>query len=262
METGKPPAGSGHRRPETTTDLVLKLPAPPEHPIASTPVLITEEEDVFVRCEVAIENLKVAFWAAGKALEIIRQGRLYRAEYTSFDDYCDQRWGMSRGQADKLIRMWRIAQAMFESMPFDSNDPTRIRVKKLNQAVVWELVPVAEGYDIETATAVYRTTVEADDGPVTAEVVRSVVRSVVKTLSKGEGVDQDALARAVHAALQQAVPRKPTASTKRTDAKQKAAPADSTPTLPWDSPEALDRLLRQHMAAEDRITLGKMLMEG
>lgn len=62
MDTGK--SGGGQRRMETTTDLVLKLPAPPQKPIASSPVLITEEEDVFARCEVATENLKVAFWAA------------------------------------------------------------------------------------------------------------------------------------------------------------------------------------------------------
>lgn len=260
MSTGKVVAGSGHRRPETTTDLVLKLPAPPGHPIASTPVLITEEEDVFLRCEVAIENLKVAFWAAGKALEIIRGGRLYRAEYSSFEEYCDQRWAMSRGQADKLIRMWRIAEAMFESMPSDSNDPTRIRVKKLNQAVVWELVPVAEGFDVEAATTVYRTAVEADEVPVTAEVLKGVVKNVVKVLPKGQGVDGETLTAAVRTALQQVTSNKKQAAPKKVAPQQpKADPA--VPALPWESPEALNRLLRQHMSPENRRTLGKMLTE-
>ena len=31
------------------------------------------------------------------------------------------------------------------------------------------------------------------------------------------------------------------------------------PSLPWDAPEVLDRLLRQHMTEEDRLTLAKLL---
>jgi hypothetical protein len=262
MDAGNPAAAGGRRRPETTTDLVLSLPAPPPQPIASTPVLITEEQDVFVRCEVAIENLKVAFWAAGKALEIIRDGRLYRTEYGSFDEYVHQRWDMSRGQADKLIRMWPIAQDMFESSSSDSNDPTRIRVKKLNRAVVWELVPLAEGFDIQTATAVYQTTVDADEGPVTAHVVRGVVKNLVRVLPKGEGIDREALTTAVRAALQggAASSQRRAAAGKPVTTKSKADSVDPVPPLPWDSPEALDRLLRRHMSEENRHTLGKLLL--
>ncbi|WP_137982457.1 hypothetical protein [Streptomyces violaceusniger] len=262
MDAGKPAGGGGHRRPETTTDLVLKLPAPPSTPVADTPVLITEEQDVFVRCEVAIENLKVAFWAAGKALEIIRGGRLYRADYTSFDDYVDQRWGMSRGQADKLIRMWRVAEALFESTPSDSNDPTRIRVKKLNQAVVWELVPVAEGYDVDVATTVYRTAVEADETAVTADVLRGVVQGIRKALPKsGDAVDRGVLTKAVQTALKTVATKKKAKQGKGTASKKASAPADVPPALPWESPEALNRLLRKHMSVENRRTLGKLLTE-
>lgn len=255
---GKGRAG-GYRLPETTTDLVLTLPAPPPRPIADTPVLITEEQEVFARCEVAIENLKVAFWAAGKALQIIRDGRLYRgSEYTSFDAYCWERWGMTRGQADKLIRMWPIAEALFESMPTDSNEPTRIRVKKLNQSVVWELVPVAEGYDVETATTVYRSTVEGGgDGAVTAEVVKDVVQK----LPKGKEFDGEALTRAVRAAWERVAAKRKAKPKKTAAAKRKSASAGPAPALPWGSPEALNGLLRQHMSAEDRRTLGKLLLE-
>ncbi|WP_141765407.1 hypothetical protein [Streptomyces malaysiensis] len=208
----------------------------------------------------AIENLKVAFWAAGKALEIIRDGRLYRAEHTSFEEYCDQRWGMSRGQADKLIRMWPIAQAMFDSLPSDSNDPTRIRVKRLSQSVVWELVPVAEGFDVQTATTIYEATVDADEAPVTAEILKGVVKNVVKALPKGQDVDREALTSAVRGALKRVTSGKKQATPKKTvTAKPKTTPP--VPVLPWDSPESLNRLLRQHMTEENRRTLGKLLTE-
>ncbi|MBZ3908859.1 hypothetical protein [Streptomyces griseiscabiei] len=262
VEPGKPGAGAGgHRRPQTTTELALALPEPPSRPIASTPVLITEEEDVFLRCEVAIENLKVAFWAAGKALGIIREGRLYRAEYATFDDYCWQRWGMGRGQANKLIRMWPIAEAMFESLPSESNDLARTRAKKLSQSVVWELVPIAESYDVEAATAVYTTTAEADEAPVTAEVLRGIVKDVVKVLPKGQSVDKEALASVVREALQRVPSDKKQAAPKKKAAPAAAKTDPAALTLPWDSPEALNRLLRQHMTDENRRTLGKLLAE-
>jgi hypothetical protein len=250
-------ARGGQRRPETTTDLVLKLPAPPQRPVASSPVLISEEQDVFVRCEVAIENLKVAFWAAGKALEIIRDGRLYRSEHTSFDEYLDQRWDMSRGQADKLIRMWPIAQALFDSMEHDSNEPTRTRVKKLSQAMIWELVPVAEGHDLDTATAVYSTTAEVEKRPVTAEIVRSVVKGVMKAIPKGTDVDTATLTEIILATLAREAEEPPR---KARAPKKTAASGEAGIALPWESPDALNRMLRQHMSEENRRTLGKMLL--
>lgn len=39
------------------------------------------------------------------------------------------------------------------------------------------------------------------------------------------------------------------------------ADPDAASTLPWHSPQALNRLARQHMSAEDRITLAKLLAE-
>ncbi|MGW6973752.1 hypothetical protein [Streptomyces sp. NPDC054952] len=250
MDTGA--TGGGQRLPETTTDLVLKLPAPPQHPIASSPVLITEEQNIFARCEVAVENLKVAFWAAGKALQIIRDGRLYRVGYTSFDEYLDQRWDMSRGNADKLIRMWPIAQALFDSADHDSNDPTRIRVRKLHQSTVWELVPVAEGHDVQTATAVYRTTHQLEEGTVTAGVVRAVVKAVMSAIPKGKDVEEATLSDTILNALTRP-------ADKPKPRKQKTAPAPAA-ELPWASPDRLNALLRRHMTVEDRKTLGKMLL--
>ncbi|GAB2891837.1 ParB/RepB/Spo0J family partition protein [Streptomyces mayteni] len=38
-----------------------------------------------------------------------------------------------------------------------------------------------------------------------------------------------------------------------------AAPQEDLPRLPWDAPDALDRLLRQHMTEENRLTLAKLL---
>ncbi|MFE2693684.1 ParB/RepB/Spo0J family partition protein [Streptomyces mirabilis] len=52
-----------------------------------------------------------------------------------------------------------------------------------------------------------------------------------------------------------------TASTAGESAAAQSASASVTSTLPWGNPQALNRILRDHLAAEDRLTLAKLLAE-
>lgn len=168
----------------TAIDMAKELP----HlfkPISDSPTLIGEEQDSLAQCEAAVETLKGAFWAAGKALQIIRDARLYRESHRNFDAYCDDRWGMNRQYADKLIRAWPIAETL--AMRDVRGEVNPIGVKKLNQAQVWELVPVAESWDVDTAAFVYDTVLEVDGQDVTA----AVLKGAVKVLPKGESLDRD-----------------------------------------------------------------------
>ncbi|MEE1812669.1 hypothetical protein [Streptomyces sp. BE133] len=174
----------------TAVDMAKELP----HlfkPISDSPTLIGEEQDSLAQCEAAVETLKGAFWAAGKALQIIRDARLYRETHKTFDDYCDERWSMNRQYADKLIRAWPIAEALYKKQ--DPANLTPIGVKKLNQAQVWELVPVAESWDVDTATFVYDTVVEIDGQAVTA----AVLKGAVKSLPKGDEFDREVAAERI-----------------------------------------------------------------
>lgn len=175
------------------TELARGLPAPPARPIGDSPKLVLDEPQVFAQCEAAIETLKLAFWAAGKALQVIRDGRLYREAYPTFEAYLLDRWDMQRGYADKLIRTWRIAEAVFEQ---NSNTFTPIGVKKLNQAMAWELVPLAEKHSEQAAELVYRTVIEVDGVSVTAEVLKGAVKAVPPGL-----FDEDKTVEAVRAYL-------------------------------------------------------------
>lgn len=171
-------------------------------PISDAPTLIGEEQDHLARCEAAVETLKGAFWAAGKALQIIRDARLYRQTHGTFDAYCDDRWGMNRQYADKLIRTWPIAEALYErQLAAAKGETTPIGVKKLNQAQMWELVPVADSWDVDTATFVYETVVDTvvqvDGKDVTAAVIQGAVKAAVKGAPKGEAFDQDAAAERI-----------------------------------------------------------------
>lgn len=54
-------------------------------------------------CERTIEVGLQAFYEVGQALANIREKRLYRAEYRTFEDYCRMRWQMSKRHVNRLI---------------------------------------------------------------------------------------------------------------------------------------------------------------
>lgn len=55
------------------------------------------------RLETEMEADRAAFARFAENLAIIRDKRLYRAEYRSFDDYCTERWQLTRRHVDRLI---------------------------------------------------------------------------------------------------------------------------------------------------------------
>lgn len=64
---------------------------------------ITEQSEL-AQHEAVIQRGLNTFVEVGAALLAIRDGKLYRAEFRTFEDYCRDRWGWARNYADKLIR--------------------------------------------------------------------------------------------------------------------------------------------------------------
>lgn len=65
--------------------------------------LTVPEADRKVQLEATIERGMQTFVEVGLALMEIRDGRLYRAEYGTFEEYCQERWGWERRHAYRLI---------------------------------------------------------------------------------------------------------------------------------------------------------------
>lgn len=65
--------------------------------------LSAHEKDVLARLETTIKDHFESFSKAGDALVAIRDGRLYRETHGTFDDYCRERWDMSKTNANRLI---------------------------------------------------------------------------------------------------------------------------------------------------------------
>lgn len=121
------------------------------------------EQDHLRICESSIDDLRLAFAKAGRALQIIRDGRLYRGHYKNFDDYVEQRWNMQRSYANKLVRAWPLAEQLRPHAP------------ALNEGQVRELLPVAAEHGDKAAVIVYRAIAESGGVKVTASLLRDAV---------------------------------------------------------------------------------------
>ncbi|AYF72991.1 hypothetical protein D7D52_02905 [Nocardia yunnanensis] len=150
---------------------VLDLPLPTAG--GEGPLSRSETEQLEV-CESSIDALRVAFWTAGRALQIVRDGRLYRADHATFDDYVEKRWDMQRSYAHKLIRAWPLAARLHPVAP------------SINEGQIRELLPIAAAHGEEAAVTVYTTL--AADVKVTAGKLREAVAVLPGAHDEGEVV--------------------------------------------------------------------------
>ena len=164
---GRQRTAPGMRKEPDASDVPLALPVPYEA-LSDSEVLVDVERRDLAACEAAIDGLRVAFWAAGKALQVIRDARLYRADYATFEEYCEGRWQIRRAHADRLIRAWQLAEIL-----------NPIGSKELNEGQVRELLPLATRQGEEAAVVVYeaayRAAAEVDGVKVTAAVLKGAV---------------------------------------------------------------------------------------
>ncbi len=123
---------------------------------------VSEQADL-ATCEAALDNLRLAFAAAGKALQVIRDARLYRNTHDTFEAYVEQRWGMGKSQAYRLVEAWPLAERL---SPIG---------ERLTESHVRELLPFAGRHGQDAAAAVYQAVAEADGIRVTASVLHDVV---------------------------------------------------------------------------------------
>ncbi|MFI1962418.1 hypothetical protein ACH46L_31625 [Streptomyces althioticus] len=95
-------------------------------------------------CERALAVLSRFQWVAGKALATIAEAKLYRGRgYSTFEDYCESEWSMSRHYAYRLIRSWPVAERIIAH----GHDPSERQVRALLAA--------AKKHGVETAAVAY-----------------------------------------------------------------------------------------------------------
>lgn len=114
------------------------------------------------QCETIIERGLNTFYEVGKALMEIRDSRLYREQHGTFEEYCQQRWGLGRNYANKLIGAAGVIENLGTIVPRLPENEQQVRpltqLQPDEQQLVWQVVQ-------ETAP----------EGKITAAHVKSVV---------------------------------------------------------------------------------------
>jgi hypothetical protein len=122
---------------------VAQLPTPYDVPETVTTPLTSQERDHLAVCEQALHAFRRSVIVAGKALDVINRGRLYRDTHGTFVEYLDDVWGIRKSHAYRMIEEWPVAAAVSP-------------IGDINEGQARELVTAVKTYDMPTAVALYR----------------------------------------------------------------------------------------------------------
>src|SRR5215469_13912830 len=74
--------------------------------------LTSSERTRLSELESAVERTLDSFLECGRALAEIRNKRMFRQEFATWEDYCKGRWGFGYGRANDLIRSTEVAECL------------------------------------------------------------------------------------------------------------------------------------------------------
>lgn len=124
--------------------------------------LSVTEADRLARCEAVIERGLQTFVDVGLALMEIRDSRLYRRDYGTFEDYCRERWNFTDRRARMLVASAEVIGNIGTVVPLLPSNERQIRpltsLPADEQVIVWQ-----------------RAVDTAPEGKITAAHVQSVV---------------------------------------------------------------------------------------
>jgi len=118
-------------------------------------ILNIEESHELERCEVVIKQGLKTFIEVGEALFIIRDKRLYRNEFNTFEDYCQQKWSLGKRYVNYMIAASESITNLGTIVPILPKTETQIRpltsLEPEIQKEVWKEVVETHGENITAA---------------------------------------------------------------------------------------------------------------
>jgi len=134
-------------------------------------ILNIEESHELERCEVVIKQGLKTFIEVGQALMTIKEKRLYRISFKTFEDYCVERWSISKPRAYQLIDAANVIIGLSTTVDVLPESERQVRpltsLEPEIQKEVWKEVVEIHGENI-TASKVQ--TVVNDWKPVNQEI--------------------------------------------------------------------------------------------
>ena len=127
------------------------------------------ESFAFRRYEQEIDKGLHTFVVVGRALAHIRDSRLYREGYATFEGYCEQRWQLSRSRAYALMGAADLTDGMsrIQDTPLPVNEGQAAELRGLEPAVAAEVMQAA-----------------AESGPVTAKTIAKARKAIAPKPAK------------------------------------------------------------------------------
>jgi len=116
-----------------------------------------------------IEKNMKGFYELGSALAKIRENRLYRDEYRTFEEYCRTRWDFTRRHADNLIGSYKVIDNLNENRGSQIPSPTNERQTRPLRRLSAPLQKEAWQNAVKAAP----------DGEVTAKHVKAAVAEIL-----------------------------------------------------------------------------------
>ena len=143
------------------------------------PLFLNAHEAVELnRCEGVVEKGLAAFLDVGQALWQIRQSRLYRERFDTFEEYVEQRWHMSKSSAYRVISATEIVQQLEASYLETNGSPVGDAGEHLLPVNEAQARPLAQLAEHQRAGA-WAAAVEKAGGQPTAAVVQEVVAGML-----------------------------------------------------------------------------------
>ena len=138
------------------------------------PIALPEDtEKRFLKLEKIIEKNAEAFVQVGWALSVIRDEKLYKNCFRTFDEYCRERWGYARAHAYRLMESAKTVRMIERMSPNGDKIPTSEGQTRPLSSLPEEERPEA-----------WNEAVRRSGAKVTASVVQEVVDE--RTASDGE----------------------------------------------------------------------------
>jgi hypothetical protein len=147
----------------------------------STTALSAGEQLDLTALETVVREGLATFIEVGQALAEIRDRRLYRASHATFEEYCHERWLLSRTRVYQLIDAANVGEVM--STMVDTQPPA-------NERQARELATVLRDEGEEAVVEVWRELRNEFGDDLTAKRVRTVVRNRLKRMEREREAEQ------------------------------------------------------------------------
>lgn len=133
-----------------------------------------DERSQLEKCEEVLRRGLGTFFEVGQALLIIREAQLYREEFSTFQLYCQDRWGMGRNYA------WRLmgAAERIRLLPSDAKTPRPANEFQVRPFLKLEPKAFPEAWEQVIS--------KAKDGKITASFVKGCVAQMTSKLNDPE----------------------------------------------------------------------------